>query len=172
MNRSALYFAASCCLLAAACSKQPKSGEAQDEARLAGRPASSFPAADEDYFKEMDDGIPLSPAEIKGRNTWIVWAGGNDRLWDTLSRTSVGTLYFLKTLSSHPGLKFSRDNRWNYLGLVNEPCFKKASGPNAARMGLWLDERIAGPGCPPDPFENAAKYPGVPGKNKSVPTGS
>ena len=35
-------------------------------------------------------------------------------------------LDFLKTISSHPKLKASRDNRWEYLGLVNEPCFVKA----------------------------------------------
>ena len=36
------------------CSKTPKPGEVLDEARLAGRPAASFPAADEDYFHDMD----------------------------------------------------------------------------------------------------------------------
>ena len=66
---------------------------------------------------------------------------------------------FLKTFSSHPGLKFSRDNRWNYLGLVNEPCFEKATGPDPQRYGLWLDKRRAD--CPQDPFENEQKYPGV-----------
>ena len=32
-------------------------------------------------------------------------------------------------ISSAPGLPYSRDNRWNYFGLVNEPCFEKATGP-------------------------------------------
>ena len=91
-----------------------KPGEIQDEARLVNRAAASFPAADEDYFAEMDGGAKLSPEEVKGRNTWIVWTGGNDRFWDELSKLSYGTLDFLKTLSSHPSLKFSRDNRWHY----------------------------------------------------------
>ena len=91
-------------------------GEVKDEARLANRTAASFPAADEDYFADMDGGAKLSPEEVKGRNTWIVWSGGNDRFWDDLSQLSFGTLDFLKTLSSHPSLKFSRDNRWYYLG--------------------------------------------------------
>jgi hypothetical protein len=69
---------------------------------------------------------------------WIVWSGGNDRFWDTISRKSVGTPDFLETLSSHPSLKFSRDNRWKYLGLVNEPCFEKATGPDPTRFGSWL----------------------------------
>jgi hypothetical protein len=79
---------------------------------------------------------------------------------------------FLKTISSHPSLKFSRDNRWNYLGLVNEPCFEKPTGPDPQRFGLWLDKRSAN--CPPDPFENEAKYPGVKigARGQNVPVGS
>jgi hypothetical protein len=149
-------------------------GEVVDEARLASRPAASFPAADEDYFSHMDGGVKLTPEEVKGRNTWIVWTGGNDRFWDELSKLSFGTLDFLKTLSSHPSLKFSRDNRWNYLGLVNEPCFEKATAPDPDRFGLWLDKRVVSPDCPPDPFENETKYPGVKigARGKAVPVGS
>jgi hypothetical protein len=138
---------------------QPKPGTVLDEARAAGRTPESLPAADEDYFHDMDGALPLSADEVKGRNTWIVWTGGDDHLWDKIATLSVGSLDFLKTLSSHPSLKFSRDNRWNYLGLVNEPCFEKATGPDPERFGLWLDKRSAN--CPPDPFENETKYPGV-----------
>ncbi|WP_370467996.1 hypothetical protein [Nitrospira sp. KM1] len=149
-------------------------GQVVDEARRANRNAASFPPADEDYFKDMDGGAALSPAEVKGRNTWIVWTGGNDKFWDDLSRRSFGTLDFLKTLSSHPNLKFSRDNRWSYLGLVNEPCFEKATGPDPSRFGLWLDKRIASPDCQADPFENEAKYPGVKtgARGRNLPVGS
>jgi hypothetical protein len=80
------------------CCKQP----VLDEARRADRDAASFPAAGEDYFHAMDGSLPLTPEQIKGRNTWIVWTGGNDRFWDLISRKSVGTLDFLKTLSSYP----------------------------------------------------------------------
>jgi hypothetical protein len=139
--------------------KKAESGKVYDEARLANRPATSFPAADEDYFHDMDSGITLTTDEIKGRNTWLVWTAGNDRFWDGISKTSVGNLDFLKTLSSYPGLKASRDNRWEYLGLVNEPCFVKPTGPDPKRYGLWLDQRTSD--CPADPFENQAKYPGV-----------
>lgn len=152
-------------------------GKVLDEALQANppRPAASFPAADEDYFRDMDqtrDGpVALSPDEVKGRNTWVVWTAGNDVMWDTLGDNSVGALDFLKVLSSHPSQKYSRQcdpakladgscqNRWEYFGLVNEPCFDKAAAPNADRWGLWLDRRRAG--CAADPFENAAKYPGV-----------
>ncbi len=120
----------------------------------------------------MDGGDALSPAEITGRNTWIVWTAGNDRMWDQLSVTSVGALDFLKTVSSHPSLKATRDNRWKWLGLVNEPCFDKPSGPDPKRYGLWLDQRQAN--CPPDPFENEQKYPGVRigARGKNIPVGS
>lgn len=133
----------------------------RDEALAAGRTAETFTAAPDDYFHDMDGGIALTPAEIRGRNTWIVWSAGNDRLWDGLNSTSFGALDFIKTLSSHPALPNSRDNRWDYLGLVNEPCFEKATGPDTARWGLWLDKRVVSPDCPPDPFEDATKYPGV-----------
>src|SRR5258708_2919152 len=108
---------------------RPRIGHVKDEALAAGVKAADFKIAGEDYFHDMDGGLPLSADEIKGRNTWIVWTGGNDRLWDQLSLTSVGTLDFLKTISDHPNLKATRDNRWDYLGLVNEPCFVKATGP-------------------------------------------
>lgn len=130
-----------------------------DEAQRAGRTPASFPAADEDWFHDMDGGLKLSPEAVKGRDMWLVWTGGNDRLWDELARLTFGSFDLLKILSSHPGLKYSRDNRFDYFGLSNAPCFDKATGPNLKRFGLWLDARRDD--CPADPFENAGKYPGV-----------
>jgi hypothetical protein len=156
---------------------RPEIGKVLDEALSATPPrqASSFPAADEDYFHDMDqtrDGVvALTPDEVRGRNTWIVWSAGNDVMWDTLVENSVGALDFLKVLSSHPSQRYSRqcdparlaagrcENRWEYFGLVNEPCFDAPPGPDPERFGLWLDRRKSG--CGPDPFENEAKYPGV-----------
>jgi hypothetical protein len=150
-----------------------QSGKVLDEAMRAKRTAASMPAADEDYFRDMDGGITLTRDEIQGRNMWLVWTGGNDRFWDGISATSFGTLDFLKTLSSHPAIKdYSRDNRFRYLGLVNEPCFIKAKGPDPSRYGLWLDTRD--PNCPADPYANASKYPGIEidSRGKTVPVGS
>ena len=62
--------------------KAPEPGTIKDEALMVGRTAESFPAADEDYFHDMDGGVELTANEIKGRNNWIVWTGGNDRFWD------------------------------------------------------------------------------------------
>lgn len=152
------------------------SGCIQDEAARAGRSVASFPAADEDYFREMDQDahgiVQFTPDEIKGRNMWLVWSGGNDRLWDVLTVNSVGTFDLLKVISSYPGAKAGRHNRWLYLGLVNEPCFSEANGPDAKRYGLWLDARD--PNCPADPFENDQKYPGVKigARGKNIPAGS
>ena len=155
-------------------------GHVKDEARCVGRTPESLVAADEDYFRDMDYGATKDPASLAallqpyvpgitpdqalksaavGRDNWIVWTAGNDRLWDFLSYQSLGGLDLLKTLSNHPSLKFSRDNRWNYLGLVNEPCFTKPTEGRQDRFGLWLDVRD--PNCPADPFENETKYPGV-----------
>ncbi len=170
-------------------------GTIKDEALKAGRDAKSMPGADEDYFADMDYGLTKNPEAIRasldpylpgikaadavkaaviGRNNWIAWTAGNDRLWDVLSVKSVGNLDLLKTVSGHPALKYSRTNRWSYLGLVNEPCFRKATGPRKDRFDLWLDERVEGPGCGPDPFENEQKYPGVKwgARGKNIPVGS
>ncbi|MEJ2669168.1 MAG: hypothetical protein P8077_02540, partial [Gammaproteobacteria bacterium] len=108
----------------------------------------------------------------RGRNNWIVWTAGNDRLWDELTKATFGNLDLLKTISNHPSLSYSRDNRWKYLGLVNEPCFEKGDGPRADRYGLWLDARRED--CQADPFENAEKYKGVPfgERGKNVALGS
>jgi hypothetical protein len=149
-----------------------KPGHVKDEALRAGRTPESFtPAPDSlqnDYFHDMDQNadakhqvhpLDLTLQEAQGRAMWIVWTGGNDHLWDQLSKLSVGNLDLLKTISSHPKLKGSRDNRWAWMGLVNEPCFEKATGPDPGRFGLWLDHRKQG--CGADPFEDESKYPGV-----------
>src|SRR4051794_30129078 len=43
----------------------PKPGQVKDEALLAGREAKSFPAADEDYFKDMDYGVSQNAEEVR-----------------------------------------------------------------------------------------------------------
>lgn len=152
--------------------KEPKPGTVLDEAARAKRTAASFPAADEDYFHDMDGALPLTKEQIQGRNMWIVWTGGNDRLWDVLAGQSLGSLDFVKTVSSHPSLPYSRSNRWSYLGLVNEPCFRKPTGPDPNRYGLWLDTRD--PACGADPFADADTYKGVQvgARGRTVPVGS
>lgn len=80
-------------------------GNVLDEAMCVGRTANSLLGADEDYFRDMDYGATKHPdalakdlasyvpgitpeqaakAAAVGRNNWIVWTAGNDRLWDVL----------------------------------------------------------------------------------------
>lgn len=162
-------------------------GRVEDEAKRAGLSRSDFRAAPEPYFAAMDKGLLLPPAPgadyppeirqvakatglepeavrqaaIRGQNAWIVWTGGNDRFWDFAARTAIGSFDLLKLVSSPPKQAYGRWNRWRYLGLVNEPCFRQAKGPD--KHGLWLDERLED--CTTDPFGgNAAadaRYPGV-----------
>ena len=171
-------------------------GNIKDEAMCVGRRPDSLPGSDIDYFQDMDYGATKDPAALArdlapylpgvtpeqalraaviGRNNWIVWTGGNDRLWDVMNRASFGELDFLKTISSHPSRpNLHRSKRWSYLGLVNEPCFKAPTGPRPDRFGLWLDVRD--PNCPVDPFEDEVKYPGVQigarGRSNKFPVGS
>ncbi|VTU32802.1 hypothetical protein H4CHR_03085 [Variovorax sp. PBS-H4] len=166
-KRVLLPLAAILCI--AACSKGPKPGEVLDEAKQAGRDVASFPHATEDYFHDMDRGIALTPEEVTGRNMWLVWSGGNDRFWTQMTDYTFGAFDLLKVVSTHPTLGYSRANRWSYFGLVNEPCFEAATGPDTSRRGLWLDVRSKD--CGPDPFENESKYPGVKIGSRGQPLG-
>jgi hypothetical protein len=166
-------------LTIAGCARRgPEPGTVQDEAMRAGRPATHFVRPTKDYFYAMDDNVvygkrpAYTQAEIEGRNMWMVWTGGNDRLWDRLSVDSLGSFDLLKTISSHPKLGYGRSSRWYNLGLVNEPCFSEATGPDPNRFGLWLDVRD--PSCPPDPFADEKAYPGVAlgARGKTVAIGS
>ena len=160
--------------------RQPRPGTVQDEAMRAGVKPEALVQPTPDYFRDMDDNVPrptLNQADIQGRNMWIVWTGGDDRMWDRLTIDSLGTFDLLKTISSHPPsgdykVEYSRRNRWRYLGLVNEPCFREPTGPDPNRFGLWLDVRD--PACPPDPFADATKYPGIKigARGTTVPVGS
>jgi len=164
--------AASSCVLLMAFDNAPKPGQVLDEAKAVGRDAASFPAAGEDYFHDMDGGIALTPDEIKGRNMWIVWTGGNDRFWDGMTASTFGAFDLLKIVAYDPKQKIDRDRRWTYLGLLNEPCFDAPTQPDSKRFGLLLDTRRTD--CPADPFGDAAKYPGVAigARGKTVPFGS
>jgi hypothetical protein len=179
----------------AACGRSPKPGTVLDEAARAGVTPAMLPPATEDYFHDMDFNLvdgkrpTFTRDEIEGRNMWIVWTGGDDHLWDVLTVSSFGTFDLLKSISSHPAIPYTdphdkpggrrkylygygRHNRFYYLGVVNEPCFVEATGPDPRHFGLWLDQRD--PKCPPDPFADEKKYPGVKigARGKTVPVGS
>ncbi len=147
-------------LFLVACSKQPQPGEVLDEAKRAGRDAASFAHAAEDYFHDMDGGLALTPEEIKGRNMWLVWSGGNDRFWNGMTDSTFGAFDLLKIISSHPSLGYSRANRWSLLRPGQRALLRerdRAPTRIAADSGWTFAARTA----PPDPFENESKYPGV-----------
>jgi len=208
--RSLIGLAASAALLSLAACNEPAPGTVKDEPMRVGRTAASFPAADEDYFADMDGGykrasdpsVTLNVNEVRGRNSWIVWTGGNDRFWDYMANNTFGAFDLLKILSSNPHIGYCKDpdgkafensayselseadckakgliwftpnrsNRFDWYGLVNEPCFEQATAPD--EYGLWLDRRKKD--CPADPFENETKYPGVKigARGTTVPVGS
>ncbi len=168
-----------CCLLTiTGAGDPPQPGKVLDEARQAGRSAASLPAPIEDYFHDMDGGTDLKPDPatkldpVLGRNTWLVWSGGNDRFWDKMTDYTFGAFDLLKILAYDPNKPIDRADRWKSLGLINEPCMQAPTTPDADRFGLLLDVRK--PGCAPDPFENATKYPGVKigARGSTVPVGS
>ena len=154
--------------------------------------------ADCSYFAHMDKGLLVKPADgaaypkeilevarltklepeqvresaLRGQVAWIAWTGGNDRFWDFAASNTAGAFDLLKTVSSHEGMAYGRRNRWSYLGLVNEPCFTEAKGPDKERFGLWLDQRD--PNCPSDPLADPTKYRGaeIGARGKTMPVGS
>jgi hypothetical protein len=88
----------------------------RDEAAQAGKTPADFPETTVDYFQEVDGGVALTPDEAAGRNTWILWTGGNQAFWDYLANHSFGTLDLLKTADSR-----YRYRRFDYYGLTPTP---------------------------------------------------
>ena len=90
-------------------------------------------------LKPMDFSAPQpedqnNPAQqaIYGRNTWMMWCGGDEYFWDWLSQDAYGVLDFLRMLDSR-----KRESRFRDLGLINQPglCANAKPGP----YGLYLD---------------------------------
>ncbi|HEY4247363.1 MAG TPA: hypothetical protein VGM64_10935 [Lacunisphaera sp.] len=100
-----------------------------------GRTPGDFPEIAADVFKPLDGGIALAPDEIKGRNTWNLWTGGDEQFWDRMSRESYGLIDLLKTIDSR-----NREERFKTLGLINEPGYQQATKPD--EYGLWIDEAV------------------------------
>jgi len=115
-----------------------------------GRTVKDFPEIAADVFKQMDGGMALSPEAIKGRNTWNLWCGGNEQFWDRVAKENLGLFDLLKTIDSR-----KRDERFDELGLINQPGFKQATKPD--KNGLWIDEAVE-----PEPAEIDPKVYGRP----------
>src|SRR5262245_33377954 len=118
--------------LTAACT--PK--EPLDEAMAAGKTVADFPETRADPFKPMDLGIALTPDEIAGRNTWMLWTAGDEAFWDHMARNAYGLVEFLKTIDSR-----QRPQRFKKMGLINEPGYRQATQPD--EFGLYIDQPIS-----------------------------
>ena len=118
-----------------------------------GHKPEDFPELATDVFQPMDGGISLGPDEIKGRNTWNLWCGGNEQFWDRMAREQLGLFDLLKTVDSR-----NHDLRFKNLGLINEPGYKQAAKPDA--KGIWIDEAVTP--------ESSAIDPNVYGKSTGI----
>lgn len=118
----------------AGCGKGPA---ALDEARIAGKTAADLPAATVDYCADMDGGIKLTPEEVIGRNSWMLWTGGNERFWNHMAQNGYGVIDLLKLVDSR-----TRDSRFQRLGLVNEPGYRVSGAPD--EFGLFIDQPVSG----------------------------
>lgn len=131
-------------IIGTGCDKKPKVDEISLKDDGGGRKPADFPELAIDVFKAMDSGIALTEDEIKGRNTWNLWCGGNEQFWDRVAREGMGLFDLLKTLDSR-----KRDARFKELGLINQPGFKQATKPD--QFGLWIDEATEGEPAGIDP---------------------
>jgi hypothetical protein len=123
----------------------PKSGSVKDEAMSAGLTAKDLPGSDSDYLRAMDRGLDADAVHAalpflaredawkaynRGRNNWVVWTAGNDRLWDYLGNNSFGAFDLLKTVSSHPGIRYCGNKRPYYGDPADGPGAYAAAAPS------------------------------------------
>jgi hypothetical protein len=108
-----------------------------DAAKAAGKSVADLPPATADIFAGMDGGIELTPEEVEGRNTWMIWTGGNERFWNLMAQRGLGLVDLLKILDSR-----QRGSRFERFGLMNQPGFESSGEPDA--HGLYLDRPAGG----------------------------
>ena len=119
-----------------------------DEAQAAGKSGGDFPADPFDYFHDMDAESPatagvgpqplqLSRDEKKGRNTWMLWTGGNEAFWDWLANHSYGFIDLLKIVDFSPLHAWPR---FEEAGLIVEPGTRIPL--TADRYGLYIRQPV------------------------------
>ena len=128
------------CLLSTACSTydpdvQDEAAAIRDNPKLGtsalpqDEKGTLYPTHPDDAFKGMDShvqkvyGHEFSEDEIKGRNTWVMWSGGNQEFWDYLSRNSNGIVDLLKLCDSR---FVRREDRFPIMGIVPHPGMVEA----------------------------------------------
>lgn len=74
----------------------------------------------------------LTEAENRGRCTWYLWTGGNEKFYRTMSVRTNGSVDLLQLIDSR-----QHDERFKNIGAINDPGCEKATEPD--EYGLWLD---------------------------------
>ena len=131
----------------AACGSS-KDARIVDEAQAAGKSEGDFPADAFDYFHDMDAESPANAGvgrqplqlhrdEIKGRNTWMLWTGGNEAFWDWLANHSYGFVDLLKIVDFSPRHAWPR---FEEAGLIVEPGTRIPL--TADRYGLYIRQPV------------------------------
>jgi hypothetical protein len=92
--------------------------------------------ATKDKYAYYGRGDAYTAEQKVGRDTWIMWTGGNEKFF-RLGSVKAGNLgipvEYFRLLDSR-----ERATRFQRLGLVNEPNFRQADRPD--EYGLWLDQ--------------------------------
>lgn len=123
---------------------------------VAKRTPECFPAETRNLFWEMDavasgpngaleplnfdkngDGF-ISATErqaIQGRNTWVLWGGGNEAFWGWLQEQGYGLVDFLILLDSR-----RREHRFETDGIINQPGMALNADPHKRVLGLYFDQ--------------------------------
>jgi cytochrome c5 len=131
-----------------------------DEAKALGKTPADFPAASYDYFHDMDmvaDGhgglrpLDLTEDEIKGRNTWLMWCGGNEVFWDWLAGNSYGFMDLLKLVDFSPRDPWG-GKRFGPAGLIIEPGTKAPDQPDQFGLYIRVAENPTAPQPRPDVY--------------------
>lgn len=121
-----------------------------------------FPMATRDFFAGMDGTddlrlsdkyptrITLTAEEIKGRNAWMMWTGGNEAFWDWLSRYGYGSIDLLQVVDSA-----DRSDRFQRAGLIPEPGMRPPTKEETEKsFGVRYDRPID----PAAPMPDASVY--------------
>jgi hypothetical protein len=126
-------------------SNKPIYDEAKISLKAENKTEIEFPADEVDYFADMDVGwrpenayarlepLHLKHDEIKGRNTWMLWTGGNEAFWDWLANHSYGFVDLLKLVDFNPEHPW---DRFGEAGLIVEPNTRPPL--TADRYGLYI----------------------------------